>query len=166
MTKKPKLTNLRCCIIVRIDGDRNMKLSTKGRYALRAMVDLATHSHDRPVSRKDIAARQNISPHYLEQLFAKLREAGLIEAVRGPGGGYLLAKSPDQITAGEVVRAVEDILAPVPCLAPDCDLQCERAPTCPTRPIWKELGERASEYLDSMTLQDLSVDARQLAETD
>jgi Rrf2 family cysteine metabolism transcriptional repressor len=142
-----------------------MKLSTKGRYALRAMVDLATHYEQGPVPRKDIAARQNISPHYMEQLFAKLRDAGLIDAVRGPGGGYLLAKAPREITAGEVVRAVEDILAPVPCLDPDYGQQCERAPTCPTRRIWKELGQRASEYLDSITVADLCQDARELAET-
>lgn len=137
-----------------------MKLSTKGRYALRAMVDLAAHSEDGPVPRKEIAARQDISPHYMEQLFAKLRDAGLIEAIRGPGGGYLLAKAPDQITAGEVVRAVEDILAPVPCLGPNPDQQCERAAKCPTRRIWKELGERVSEYLDSMTVAELCEDIR------
>jgi len=143
-----------------------MRLSTKGRYALRAMVDLAAHCEQAPVPRKDIAARQDISPHYMEQLFAKLRDTGLIEAVRGPGGGYRLARTPDQITAGEVVRAVEDVLAPVPCLAPDSDLQCERAPSCPTQRVWKELGERASQYLDSVTLGDLCDDARHLSETE
>jgi len=137
-----------------------MKLSTKGRYALRAMVDLAAHSGDGPVPRKEIAARQDISPHYMEQLFAKLRDAGLVKAIRGPGGGYLLAKPPDQITAGEVVRAVEDILAPVACLEADPDQRCERAPNCPTRRIWKELGERVSEYLDSMTVAELCEDIR------
>ncbi|HEM60708.1 MAG TPA: Rrf2 family transcriptional regulator [Chloroflexi bacterium] len=141
-----------------------MRLSTKGRYALRAVVDLALHADRDPVSRKEIAERQDISPHYMEQLFAKLRDAGLIEAIRGPGGGYLLARPPEQITVGEVVRAVEEILTPVPCLDPDCDLDCERAPTCPTRRIWQQLGQRASEYLDSLTIADLCEDARQLEE--
>jgi len=142
-----------------------MRLSTKGRYALRAMVDLAAHCEQAPVPRKDIADRQDISPHYLEQLFAKLRDAGLIEAVRGPGGGYRLARRPDEITAGEVVRAVEDVLSPVACLIADPDLQCERAPSCPTQRVWKELGERASQYLDSVTVGDLCEDAREPAET-
>jgi len=143
-----------------------MKLSTKARYALRAMVDLAAHSEQTPVSRREIADRQSISPHYLEQLFAKLRDVGLIEAVRGPGGGYRLAKRADEITAGEVVRAVEDVLSPVACLLADPDLQCERAPSCPTQRVWKELGERVSQYLDSLSLADLCEDARQLSKTD
>jgi Rrf2 family protein len=141
-----------------------MRLSTKGRYALRATVDLAAHSQRGPVSRREIADRQGISPHYLEQLFAKLRDAGLIEAVRGPGGGYRLARPADEITAGQVVKAVEDVLSPVACLIADPDLQCERAPTCPTQRVWRELGERMSQYLDSLTVKDLCEDARQLSE--
>ncbi|MDH4209618.1 MAG: Rrf2 family transcriptional regulator [Anaerolineae bacterium] len=143
-----------------------MRLSTKGRYALRAMVDLATHSEQTPVRRREIADRQGISPHYLEQLFAKLRDAGLIEAVRGPGGGYRLARRAEEITAGEVVRAVEDVLSPVACLLADPDQQCERAPTCPTQRVWRELGERVSQYLDSVTVGELCEDARQLSETE
>jgi Rrf2 family cysteine metabolism transcriptional repressor len=143
-----------------------MRLSTKGRYALRSMVDLAMHCDQHPVSRKEIAARQDISPHYMEQLFAKLRDAGLIEAVRGPGGGYRLARRADEITAGEVVRAVEDVLSPVACLLADPDLQCQRAPTCPTQRVWKELGERVSQYLDSIPIAELCEDARQLSQTE
>jgi Rrf2 family cysteine metabolism transcriptional repressor len=143
-----------------------MRLSTKGRYALRAMVDLAAHSQQTPVSRREIAERQGISPHYLEQLFAKLRDAGLIEAVRGPGGGYRLSRQADQITAGEVVRAVEDVLSPVACLMADADLQCERAPICPTQHVWKELGHRVSRYLDSLTVKDLCEDARQRSKSE
>ena len=142
-----------------------MRLSTKARYALRAMVDLAAYSEQTPVSRRDIADRQGISPHYLEQLFARLRDAGLIEAVRGPGGGYRLARQADEITAGDVVRAVENVLSPVACLMADPDLECERAPTCPTQRVWKELGERVSQYLDSLTVKDLCEDARQLSAT-
>jgi Rrf2 family cysteine metabolism transcriptional repressor len=143
-----------------------MRLSTKARYAVRSMVDLAMHCDQHPVSRKDIAARQEISPHYMEQLFARLRDAGLIHAVRGPGGGYLLSRAADQITVGEVVRAVEEILAPVPCLDADSPLCCDRAATCPTRRLWGELGERASEFLDSKTVQDLCDEARQLSATE
>ncbi len=139
-----------------------MKLSTRARYALRAMVDLAMNCDQRPVSRKEISARQGISPHYMEQLFAKLRDAGIIEAVRGPGGGYLLSKSANEITAGEVVRAVEEVLAPVPCLREESPSDCERAPTCPTRRLWRQLGQRADEFLDSKTIQDLCDEARQL----
>jgi Rrf2 family cysteine metabolism transcriptional repressor len=142
-----------------------MRLSTKGRYALRAMIDLATHSDQTPVSRREIADRQGISPHYLEQLFAELRDAGLVEAVRGPGGGYRLARRAEEITAGEVVRAVEDVLSPVACLLADPDKQCERAPTCPTQRVWKELGETVSQYLDSLTIGELCEDARQLSGT-
>ena len=143
-----------------------MRLSTKARYALRAMVDLAAYSEQTPVSRRDIADRQGISPHYLEQLFARLRDAGLIEAVRGPGGGYRLTRQADEITAGDVVRAVENVLSPVACLIADPDLRCERAPTCPTQHVWKELGERVSQYLDSLTVKDLCEDPRQLSATE
>lgn len=140
-----------------------MKLSTRARYALRAIVDLALHCDQRPVSRREISERQDISPHYMEQLFAKLRDAGIVEAIRGPGGGYLLTRSAEQITAGEVVRAVEEVLAPVHCLKGDPPAECERMPTCPTRRLWLELGQRADEFLDSKTIQDLCNEARQLA---
>ncbi len=143
-----------------------MRLSTRARYALRAMVDLAMHCDQRPVPRKDIADRQEISPHYLEQLFARLRDVGLIEAVRGPGGGYLLSRRADQITVGEVVRAVEEILCPVPCLLAESPRCCDRAATCPTRHLWSELGQRASEFLDSRTVQELCDEAEQLSATD
>lgn len=141
-----------------------MKLSTRARYALRAMVDLAQHCDERPVSRRDIARRQDISPHYMEQLFAKLRDAGLIDAVRGPGGGYLLSQKPEEITVGTVIRAVDEVLTPVPCLRPDSPLLCERAPTCVTRGLWKELEQRTDEFLDSKTIGDLCEEARLLAD--
>jgi len=140
-----------------------MKLSTKARYTLRAMVDLAMQGSKHPVRRKDIACRQEISPHYIEQLFIKLRDAGYIEAVRGPGGGYLLSKSPEDIKVGTLIAAVEEILGPVPCLKAESPLECHRAPTCVTRRLWRELGERTYEFLNSITLQDLCDDARELA---
>lgn len=137
-----------------------MKLSTRARYALRATVDLALYCDQHPVSRKEIARRQDISPHYMEQLFAKMRDAGLIKAVRGPGGGYLLSKSPEEITVGAVIRAVDEVLAPVPCLRTESPLECDRAPTCVTRPLWKDLGDRTDEFLESRTIQDLCDEAR------
>ncbi len=136
-----------------------MKLSTRARYAVRCMVDLAQNGHHRPVPRKQIAARQEISPHYLEQLFAKLRDAGLIQAVRGPGGGYLLSKEPEEITVAAVVRAVDEVLAPVPCLRPEYVEQCQRAPTCVTRRLWKDLERTTDEFLESRTIRDLSCEA-------
>ena len=161
-----KLTDLLDYSIVVLHGDRGMKLSTKARYAVRSMVDLAMHCDQHPVSRKEIAARQDISPHYMEQLFAKLRDAGLIQAVRGPGGGYLLSRAADQITIGEVVRAVEEILSLVSCLVAESSLCCDRAAKCPTRRLWSELGERASEFLDSKTVQDLCDEAQRLSATE
>ena len=142
-----------------------MKLSTKARYALRATVDLALHCEQHPVPRKDISRRQDISPHYMEQLFTKLRDAGLIEAVRGPGGGYLLTRSPEQITAGEVIRAVDEVLAPAPCLRTESPIDCDRASTCVTRRLWQELEDRTDEFLDSKTIQDLCDEARALADS-
>jgi len=140
-----------------------MKFSTKARYALRAMIDLATHYDAHPVARRDIARRQDISAHYVEQLFVKLRDAGLIEAVRGPGGGYALSHSAEDIKVGTIVRAVEEVLAPAPCLRAESPLDCDRAATCVTRPLWRELQETTYEFLDSITLQDLCDDACQLA---
>jgi Rrf2 family cysteine metabolism transcriptional repressor len=140
-----------------------MRLSTRARYALRAMVDLAMHYDQQPVSRKEIARRQELSPHYVEQLFLRLRKAGLVEAVRGPGGGYKLTRSPKDITAGTVIGAVEEVQALVPCLATQSPAQCHRAPTCVTRRLWKELADTTCAFLDSVTLQDLCDDACELA---
>jgi len=144
-------------------GGGVMKLSTKARYALRAMVDLAMTCDQQPVPRKDIARRQEISPHYIEQLFIKLRDAGYIQAVRGPGGGYLLSKSPEDIRVGTLIETVEEIVGPVPCLKAESPLECDRAPTCVTRRLWRELGERTYEFLNSITLQDLCDETRELA---
>jgi Rrf2 family cysteine metabolism transcriptional repressor len=139
-----------------------MKLTTKARYALRAMVDLAVHCDQDPVPRKDIARRQEISPHYIEQLFLKLRDAGYIEAVRGPRGGYLLSEKPEDIKVGALVEVVEGFLAPVPCLVGDPAVECHRAPTCVTRRLWRQLGDTVYDFLNSVTLQDLSDQARGL----
>lgn len=132
-----------------------MRLSTLGRYALRAMVDLAMHETQAPILRKEIAERQEISGNYLAQLFLKLRRAGLVRSVLGPGGGYVLAKDASEISAGDVLRAVEESLAPVYCMDEECEDECHRADGCPTRVLWIKLGQQIAQTLDSTTLADL-----------
>jgi len=139
-----------------------MRLSTRGRYALRAMIDLALHSDEGPVLRSDIAERQEVSAHYIEQLFVKLRRAGLIESVRGPGGGYILAKDADQIKAGDIIRTVEGPIALVHCVAPQKEAACHRADSCVTHLLWRRLSSKVAEVLDSVTLRELCDQAREL----
>lgn len=136
-----------------------MRLSTVGRYALRAMVDLACYGTEGPVPRYEIAARQEVSEQYLAQLLLKLKHAGLVESVRGPGGGYLLARDADAITAGEVLRAVEETLAPVFCVGDEEDTTCPRVDGCPTHWLWERLGETIRQTLDSVTLSELCAHA-------
>jgi Rrf2 family protein len=132
-----------------------MRLSTVGRYALRAMVDLASHADQGPVLCQAIAERQEVSEQYLAQLLGKLRRAGLIDSVRGPGGGYLLAKEPAQISASDVLRAVDEILEPVYCVDDDAESACHRADGCPTHRLWMRLGSAIAEVLGSVTLAEL-----------
>lgn len=139
-----------------------MRLSTKGRYAVRSMVDLALHVSSGPVGREEIATRQAISADYLARLFARLVKTGLISSVKGPGGGYLLAQSPAAITAGDIIRAVQEPLAPVYCLNPKAGQACNRSDTCVTHLLWERLGDRITEYLDSVTLEELREEAAQL----
>ena len=139
-----------------------MRLSTRGRYALRAMVDLALHAEGGPVPRSDIAQRQEISAHYIEQLFVKLRRAGLICAVKGPGGGYTLARKAEDIRAGDVIRAVEGPIALVYCVDPQNRRPCPRMPRCVTHLLWGRLSKEMARVLDSVTLKDLCEQAREL----
>lgn len=132
-----------------------MRLSTVGRYALRAMVDLAQNQDAAPVRRQDIADRQEISSDYLAQLFTKLRHAGLVESVKGPGGGYLLARAASAISAGDVLRAVEETLSPVWCVENGTKGTCPRATHCTTHPLWSRLDQRITEVLDTTTLDEL-----------
>jgi len=143
-----------------------MQLSTVGRYALRAMVDLAQHRDQEPVQRKDIAARQEISNDYLAQLFLKLKKAKLVESVRGPGGGYVLAQSATEISAGDVLRAVEESIRPVHCVENGQDERCTRADGCPTRVLWARLGDAVVRVLDSTTLAELCEEPARLAKDD
>lgn len=131
-----------------------MKISTKGRYAVRMLADLAEHKADGYIALKDIAERQNISKKYLEQIVPLLNKSGILKANRGYQGGYMLAKNPEHITVGEVLRITEGSIAPVACLdfAP---IQCERSDQCQTLFVWKGLYKAISEYLDGITIQDI-----------
>lgn len=140
-----------------------MRLSTKARYAVRAMVDLAIYSNGRPVTLKEIAGREEIPLSYLEQLFFRLKCVRLVESVRGPGGGYLLARDVSEITVGEIIAGVEEQLNPVACLDSGA-AECARMPACATYSVWKGLGERIHSFLDSIRLADLAADARQRME--
>ena len=131
-----------------------MLVSTKGRYALRVMVDLAEHQAQGRTPLKEIADRQGISEKYLENILSTLVRNGMLSGVRGKGGGYKLTKSPDQYTAGEVLRLTEGSLAPVACLAGE-QKGCERAAECPTIGMWSELDTLITTYLDSVTIEDL-----------
>jgi Rrf2 family cysteine metabolism transcriptional repressor len=139
-----------------------IRISTRGRYALRAMVDLALHTDEGPVLRRDIAARQEVSADYVAQLFRHLHEAGLVEGVKGPGGGYLLAREPATISAGDVVRAVEGPVAVVHCILPSDEPSCNRVDRCVTHLLWKRLSAVMTEFLDSVTLRDLCDEAQKL----
>lgn len=128
--------------------------STKGRYALRIMADLA--SHDGLVSLGDISKRQGISRKYLEQVVTLLLKAGYVESQRGKGGGYRLTRAPEEYTLGAILRAAEGTLAPVACLDCGNDELCPRVESCTTLPIWRDLGAVTSAFLDSKTLADIS----------
>ena len=129
-------------------------MTTKGRYALRVMLDLAQHAGEDPVSLKTVAERQGISQKYLEMIVSQLKRAGLLESSRGKEGGYRLVRAPEDYRVGPIVRALEDSLAPVSCLTAE-GVQCERAGDCATLPMWQELDALTNAYLDSVTLSDL-----------
>lgn len=132
-----------------------MKLSTKGRYAVMAMADIAAHLEAQPISLADIAARQNISQEYLEQLFAKLRRAGLVESVRGPGGGYQLFLAPDEIWIADIVSAVDEPMQVTRCQDGDAVNGCVGGDKCVTHELWAALGRQIYGFLASVTLGDV-----------
>ena len=140
-----------------------MRLSTQGRYAVRAMVDVALHAGEGSVPRADIARRQGISAAYIAQLFRKLERAGLVQGVKGPAGGYRLTRPPAQITVGEIVRAAEGPIALVHCVAPGGETRCQRAECCVTRRLWQQVSATIADVLDGVTLQDLCEQAIQEA---
>ena len=132
-----------------------MLISTKGRYALRVMIDLAEHRTEDFISLKDIAQRQEISEKYLESIIRMLVKAKVLESLRGKGGGYRLKKSPDQYTVGSILRLTEESLAPVSCQEQNADA-CPRASFCRTLPLWKGLDKVIRDYLESVTIADLT----------
>lgn len=129
-----------------------MRLTTKGRYAVTAMLDLAYHSEKKPVTLTDIAKRQNISLSYLEQLFARLRRAGMVEGVRGPGGGYQLSKEPLHINVAEIIAAVDEHIDSTRCGG---QANCHNNQPCLTHDLWMGLSEQIRDYLSSITLDDV-----------
>ena len=132
-----------------------MKISTKGRYALRMMVDLAVHSHGEWISLKEISERQNISIKYLEQIVSNLMRSGLLLSSRGPQGGYMLARKPEDYTVGEMLREIEGRLVPVACMESDPN-HCLRYKQCPTIKFWEGLYKVVTDYVNSVTLADLA----------
>jgi Rrf2 family iron-sulfur cluster assembly transcriptional regulator len=133
-----------------------MRLSTKGRYAVMAMADLAAHADARAVSLADIAARQQISLAYLEQLFARLRRAGLVKSARGPGGGYRLAKGAGATRISEIVLAVDEPIRATRCTGEDKALGCMASgEQCLTHGLWEALGNEIERYLDGVSLDDV-----------
>ena len=131
-----------------------MMISTKGRYALRVMIDLAQNGDENFVSLKDVAERQNISMKYLEMIVSMLNKGNMVRSQRGKTGGYKLAKTPSEYTVGEILKLTEGTLAPVMCLEEGAEA-CERAKDCVTLPLWKELNHIIVKYLDSVTLDDV-----------
>lgn len=141
-----------------------MKISTRGRYAVRAMIDLAFHSKKRPVTLSDISKRQGISLNYLEQLFHKLRKKGVVRSVRGPGGGFLLNKDTKELSVRDILFAVDEDIYPVHCVrdgTPHEDL-CVRLDQCVTRAIWKKLGDHIDKVLGSITLDEMCKESKKI----
>ena len=142
-----------------------MKISTKGRYGLRALIDLAQYSEIEPVSISSIAARQAISEGYLEQLMSLLKKAGLIKSIRGAGGGYVLAKDVAEISVGDVLRALEGSLQPVECAAFSEDDSCEAAGGCVTKYVWQRINESINRTVNEISLKQLVEESKAVPDT-
>jgi Rrf2 family transcriptional regulator, cysteine metabolism repressor len=141
-----------------------MKVSTKSRYGVAAMVDIAQHFGKGPVALRSVAERQQVSEHYLEQLMSNLRNAGFVRSIRGAQGGYVLAKNPIDITVGDIVRAMEGPIAPVDCLLAEKGQDnpyCAKTQDCIRRNIWLKMGESITEALDAISLESLCKEAQQ-----
>ena len=131
-----------------------LNITTKGRYALRVMIDLAQHPDDGYISLKTIAERQNISMKYLEMIVGCLKKAEIVESTRGKDGGYRLCRKAEEYSIGEILRCSEDSLSPVACIK-EGSVDCEKAGGCLTLPMWKELDDLVNDYLDRVTLDDI-----------
>ncbi len=133
-----------------------MKLSTQSRYGVRAIFDIAFHSNGTETQVKDISRRQGVSPRYIEQIFQKLKKAGVIGSKRGPAGGYFLNKKPEEISVASIIRITEGNINPVLCVNPkDSSKPCEKSGECVTQIVWNEAGNRLKEYFESVTVKDL-----------
>lgn len=137
-----------------------MKISTKGRYAVRLMLDIAEHSNGENVSIKDVAKRQDISLKYLEQIVNMLSKKGYLKSQRGSLGGYKMTRPPEEYTVGDILRVTEGDMAPVACLE-DEENACQRAGVCPTLGFWQGLYKTVNDYMDSVTIADLMKEAQQ-----
>jgi len=142
-----------------------MKISTKGRYALRFMLDLAMYGEGKYLPLKEISARQEISLKYLEQIVAQFSKLGFLDSVRGPQGGYRLARAPKDYTIGDILRCSEGSLAPIACLAHSVNT-CPRRSSCGTLPFWTGLYQVINDYIDSVTLADLVEQQREIGGND
>ena len=139
-----------------------MKISTQGRYGLRALVDLVVHEDpEAAIPLREISERQNISERYLEQLFAKLRKAGIVRSIRGAHGGYKLNKDPEDVTVGDVIKTLEGDLAPVDCTADDNN-ECKFKGVCVTHEVWDMIKENIEEVIESINLSDLKERSQEL----
>lgn len=131
-----------------------MNVTSKGRYALRIMIDLAQHRDEGYISLKTISDRTQLSMKYLEMIVGNLKKAELVDSTRGKEGGYKLNKTPQEYSIGEILRCIEDNLAPVSCIK-EGEIQCDRSGACLTVPMWKELDDITNAYLDTVSLEDL-----------
>jgi len=132
-----------------------LKITTKGRYGLRALIDLAQYSEIEPVSINSIANRQGISERYLEQLMTLLKKAGIIKSIRGAGGGYVLAKEMEDISVGDVLRALEGSLEPVECAAFNEEDSCQAAGGCVTKYVWQKINESINQTVNEISIKQL-----------
>jgi len=140
-----------------------MKLSSRGRYGVRAMFELALHYNQGSIPLRSVAGKQDINENYLEQLVASLRKAGLVKSIRGAQGGYMLAKEPGQITVGDIVRVLEGPIAPVECVNEEnCGEVCQKADECVTKMVWEKLRNKINEVLDETTLEDMVKEAEKM----
>ena len=139
-----------------------MKLSTRGRYGLKAMFQLSLYYGEGPIPLKQVADKQGLSENYLEQLFSLLRKEGLVKSVRGAQGGYMLSREPKDITVGQVLRCLEGNMAPSDCVIDGEESDCEREEFCVTKLVWIKIKDSIDEVIDSISLQDMKNDATQI----
>lgn len=140
-----------------------MRLSTKSRYGVRALFDIAYHSEGLPTQIKEISRRQGVTPRYLEQIFQKLKQAGIVKSIRGPKGGYYLSRKPEEIVVREIIQAMEESIEPVFCARPAKGRKkCPRESKCVAQVIWKEAGQRLFDYLNSVSLAQMCKMAQEM----